>query len=730
MEDAPAAILEIPKIAEERKKIEILEEEKFTVESDNNNYIFICSKTNIDSVIFKIILDSEFSLYYYEYSLSSENFNELSRLFKMCNNFEEKYNLLIQNLKQNKKDINIELKDNSPKLKFSLDLPIGTKDNPYINLIKKEKDINTFLDTLKSKFKIIQENQTKLEDKMKTKAKGIHTLLSRLYKFETNLTNKIKEIEEIKSNQQRYIENSQKNENKISEIENYQENILSKLENIEKNENDLEEEDEEKIEISDILNSYSDLENQVKNLIENQEEIEKWLNNNENNFAILNDNLDECQNNVENNIEDINSFKENQLKMQNDINDEKVQIESIKKKQTELENNYNSNDEIIKKISTLIDEVKKDNEYMKKKINDNEKKLVILNKEIQEIKYENINPQNFKFKKNISNNLFSEGVYNNRACIFTSFHDDKVYIAYGFESKSKTFNLNCYDVINDKKFSIFNDLHKNYFDSCRYFLDEEKKRDLIITASLDKHVKVVNFKIEKKSELIFDINFNSKEKEVIINTAYFIGENVMVPVSDNNKGTVKFYSLDSNYIGEIEENVGFILGLSKYFCEKKKKYYILISNSEGIYAYNLEGLDLHNKFIPAMENKETKKYEFNEAYVIEKDDNKFILVGPCLNFGYLFFWDFFHKNCIYEIETNRGISDICLWNNNYIFAALHSGGNQFILMNADTKKIEKKFPVRGLNELGGGIKILRHKTKGDYLIVISLNGKLDLYTLR
>ena len=132
MEDAPAAILEIPKIAEERKKIEILEEEKFTVESDNNNYIFICSKTNIDSVIFKIILDSEFSLYYYEYSLSSENFNELSRLFKMCNNFEEKYNLLIQNLKQNKKDINIELKDNSPKLKFSLDLPIGTKDNPYI----------------------------------------------------------------------------------------------------------------------------------------------------------------------------------------------------------------------------------------------------------------------------------------------------------------------------------------------------------------------------------------------------------------------------------------------------------------------------------------------------------------------------------------------------------------------------------------------------------------------
>ena len=729
MEDAPAAILEIPKIAEERKKIEILEEEKFTVESDNNNYIFICSKTNIDSVIFKIILDSEFSLYYYEYSLSSENFNELSRLFKMCNNFEEKYNLLIQNLKQNKKDINIELKDNSPKLKFSLDLPIGTKDNPYINLIKKEKDINTFLDTLKSKFKIIQENQTKLEDKMKTKAKGIHTLLSRLYKFETNLTNKIKEIEEIKSNQQRYIENSQKNENKISEIENYQENILSKLENIEKNENDLEEENEEQIEIADILNSYSDLENQVKNLIENQEEIEKRLNNNENNFVILNDNLDECQNNVENNIEDINSFKENQLKMQNDINDGKVQIESIKKKQNELENNYNSNDEIIKKISTLIDEVKKDNEYMKKKINDNEKKLVILKKEIQEIKDENINPQNFKFKKNISNNLFSEGVYNNIACIFTSFHDDKVYIAYGFESKNKTFNLNCYDIINDRYFSIFKDLHKNYFYSCRYFLDEENKRDLIITVSLDKHVKVVNFKIEK-SELIFDINFNSKEKEVIIYTAYFIREYVMVPFSDNNYGTVKLYSMDSIYIHKIEENAGFILDLNKYFCEKRKKYYILISNSEGIYAYNLEGLNLYNKFIPPMEIKETKKYDFDEAYVVEKDDNKSILVGLCFNFGYLFFWDFFHKDLICKMETNQGISDICLWNNNYIFAALHSGENQFILINANTKKIEKQFQVRALNELGGGIKILRHKTKGDHLIVISSNGKLDLYTLR
>ena len=36
------------------------------------------------------------------------------------------------------------------------------------------------------------------------------------------------------------------------------------------------------------------------------------------------------------------------------------------------------------------------------------------------------------------------------------------------------------------------------FDSCRYFYDENNKRDLILTTSLDNHVKVINFKKRKK----------------------------------------------------------------------------------------------------------------------------------------------------------------------------------------------------------------------------------------
>ena len=52
---------------------------------------------------------------------------------------------------------------------------------------------------------------------------------------------------------------------------------------------------------------------------------------------------------------------------------------------------------------------------------------------------------------------------------------------------------------------------------------------------------------------------------------------------------------------------------------------------------------------------------------------------------------------------------------------------QFILINTDKMEIEKKFKKDGKEHCGSGIKILRNKTKGNFLISISTKGKLDLY---
>ena len=86
----------------------------------------------------------------------------------------------------------------------------------------------------------------------------------------------------------------------------------------------------------------------------------------------------------------------------------------------------------------------------------------------------------------------------------------------------------------------------------------------------------------------------------------------------------------------------------------------------------LKVFGLYGKFIPPKEKDEEKEKEqngFSEAYIIEKDE-KIILVGPCLYYGFLYFWDFINGNLLHTLKTTNGISDICLWNNNYIYLLL------------------------------------------------------------
>ena len=202
----------------------------------------------------------------------------------------------------------------------------------------------------------------------------------------------------------------------------------------------------------------------------------------------------------------------------------------------------------------------------------------------------------------------------------------------------------------------------------------------------------------------------------------------MVPFSNVKNGKIDFYKIkyDDNkishsYVGSIEKNAGFILGLSHFYCEKNKINYALIANLEGIFAYKMFDLCLmdpvlYHKFIPKLTEEEKKNNGFDEAYIIMQNE-KYIIVVPCFYYGYLFFLDFFERDLLYQMKLDSGISDICLWNNDYIFASLNHSKSQFILINSKTHQIEKNFEV------------IKSKSQGNYLISSSINGKLDLYTM-
>ena len=731
---------------DENNKLEILDEKKFTLTPNDEKYILYCSKTNCDSILFKLMIDSDLSADYYELNYESKKLLDLSKLFEIYLNLNELYNVLIDNLSKNIKDIKFELfKDNNDnnkekvKLFFKLSLPDGQNEEKFIILIKKQFDIKLILSKINTKIDSIIDYQNKFNNNIEEKISEINDITVRQNNAE-NEYNKILEIDNIKK---KFLE-LENNDNTIykNKIEKYEKeckDILIEIEEIIKN-------DKLKIEQKLKIQEISESLKEKINFINNQQNIiQNLLNEKDILYDKVNEKIINCKKLLEKFNKDFDIIKKNDELIKKDIEEKKNEINNIKLNQINLENNKQiKKNENIKKIMNEIEKIQKENLEMKNKIEKNNNKLNLFIKSINENNinkkndsYENINgskknPKNFKFEKTISNDLFRKYFNNNRACIFNSCIDNKIYIIYGIIS----LDLECYDILDDKKFILIKKLHKMQFDSCRYFYDENNKRDLIVTTSLDNHVKVINFKKEK-SEIILDLNFepketeNEKEKEkVLITTACISYENIMVPFSMTE--IVSFYTLNKEHIADLT-NVGYVFGIKNYYCKKDNKNYVLITNNLGIYVYYIDSLILYNKFIIPKEKDKEKKNNiiFYEAYIIEKN-NELILVGHRFDLGNLYFWSFSNFNFIQEINLSSEITDIYPYDNNFIFASLYNSEVQFVLINVDNQKsqeIEKNFIVEDRDSRGSGIKILRNINRKDYLISYSLSGKLDLYLL-
>lgn len=629
------------------------------------NYKLTLSKTDNNSVIFEAKLEADFVTGYYELEYQYMDFPKLSELFSKCNNFNEVYQLLIDNLNKYKDEIKISAKNDCIELSFSLDASTNKKERIQIYMDRKQININILLNKLNSKIEEVQNNQKNLENTIENIINDMNLIRDRQNNIE-------KEINSIKSIQSKYKTKNNVESDDYKKIKAISDKIF---ENFEKIKN-------ERI-------SYSKIEQKVEELNKRNDENKNIINNQKNMIDELNNRVSNCKNTLE---------------------------EKSKEK--------------IESAINLILSIKKQNETLTKKMNDNEKKIKKLQMKLEKEvfkKDKGKRPNNYKLEKNISSDLFEKKNYDNKsACIFNYNEDDNIYVVYGV----KTFDLECYDIQNDNKFIIIKKLHGDLFYSCRHFFNEEKYQDLIITSSFDRHVKVTNFQKEK-SEVILDLNLEENQKP--INTAYFSHDYIIVPFSDDSEGSVQIYSMDPYLIEEFEDNSGFILGLTTYFCEKRDQNFILVSNRKGILSYIIDKFYLFQKYSPGYSSKEIMDNEiidengFSEAYVIEENDN-LILVGPSFNQG-LYFWDFISGDLISKMDI-KGINNICLWNNDFILASVNKSELcEFILINAYNKKIDKKIGGGMTDQIGCGIQLLRNLSKGNFLISFSNKGELKLYTL-
>ena len=157
MDEAPIPIKE-----EEKIIYNVIEEKSFSIISNNKSYLLTISKTN-KSILFKLKSESE-SLIYYQLNYNIESLNNLSKFFSFYESIDDKYRLLIENLKY--KDILIEIEKEYAKIQFSLNLPLKTE-NIEIFLFKKEIDLNILINNLKLRIENYQENQNKINELLK-----------------------------------------------------------------------------------------------------------------------------------------------------------------------------------------------------------------------------------------------------------------------------------------------------------------------------------------------------------------------------------------------------------------------------------------------------------------------------------------------------------------------------------------------------------------------------------
>ena len=332
---------------------------------------------------------------------------------------------------------------------------------------------------------------------------------------------------------------------------------------------------------------------------------------------------------------------------------------------------------------------------------------------------EEINPkQFFKFKKTISSELSNEYCYNYRACIFSSKNDDNIYVAYG----TSKHDLECYDVLNEKQFTVIKNLYNENFYSCRHFYDDNNSRDLILTCfSKDNKIKVINFQREN-SKVILKLQFSNKS--FIIRTIYFLNGKIIIPLSNGKiNGIVQIYNMETKQQINLFENILDVFCINNYYYKKENINYTLICNKKGIFVYLINKIFFYKAFFGDEDNN-----GYYESYILEKND-RIIIIGALLNsqkFNNLYFWDLEKGNLIKKVNLGVILTDINIWNNNYIFASFLEEDYLFGLIDIDNNSIEKKF-YNFNKQKGYGVKILNDKTKGEYLILLSSFRNIDLY---
>ena len=588
------------------------------------------------------------------------------------------------------KNINIDaLKNEIATLKNNLENKINN-----LNLDEIKNEISNTKNDLETKITNINITEikndiTNLKNDLDTKIKNIDftELKQNITNIQTELNNKIKninleelkqEINNVKSDLENKIQNSNtsmnENNNEFNEIKNEITNLKQNVTQIiETQTNSNKESNDLKQEILKIKEEQVNKENELKNEIEilkeeNQklkienetikQQIEKQNIENENNNKIFEENNQNLK--TENNMklfEEISSLKQINSQMKED----KIKLE---KEITQLKEQLSL---IIEKENKKEEKIRLANENIKKKT-----KEQINHKFIEK-------PEKLKNKFDIlnTNNIF----FIDEFAVYTSITDNKEYLASG---NKNNYNIDIYDIRNNI-FYVSLKAHNNGTPTVRYFLDEKKNKEYLISADFLKTV--IIWDINNEYNILLKISNKDYKGSILSAILFFnvkIKDNeyndfIITSSDDENDDFSKIYSFNN---GSFVRNISNTNKNNSYYLLPwvyNNNYYIIDLCLNKIFISNLLTDEKYGELVSAPESSHFGGFVYNSNYLCCSSEN-----------GQIRIWDLVKKNLVKKIEMKGSCYfEIIPWNEQYVIAANYKN-NSFDIFDIEKGELFKQ----------------------------------------
>ena len=323
-------------------------------------------------------------------------------------------------------------------------------------------------------------------------------------------------------------------------------------------------------------------------------------------------------------------------------------------------------DEQIADLKKAVKELKKENEEMKQYLQNEETENKRRHQKAREqlINYQDMKYEEtpivedekikFEFKKDITSNAPTYCSATQMFCAFKSLKGDSLS---AWVTKDNTIEL--YDLEKDALIKSVKDAHIKDIHSCRHFVDIKNNKDLLITCSYDKSIRV--WDIENLEKPLIDIQ-NAHSNGFIFTSCILshekMPENYIISGADDEN--IKIFDFNGKFLDKSVKVSDYVNLLDVYYYKREKKFCIINANSHDIRIYSFDDLKIYKTYI----EKNSSSHAHVIVYEDEKED-KVLLIDSDMK-GFIHIWDFDTEECLKTIFLQTIINGICFWNEQYI----------------------------------------------------------------